>query len=142
MAFPSTPYTAIAIPADSRPEAIFHQYPSLPPERRDKIWTHRLEDTKRQIYRFTLRYPLRPRKFRTTSNDTRASDCLFLQVEPPSRTGKNAEQDYLQPLRESTHRRRSASKTCIESRKVVDMFPETIEFRHFPIDWEYLTSKP
>ena len=108
---------------------------------RHKVWTHYLADATPQIYRFTLRYPKRMRRRDSFGrNYLLAGDQLFLQ--PTGCIKGLAERYYLQHLRESTATRHIASATCVQSRQIVlELYPDTLMFRHFPSDWGFLVDK-
>ncbi|PVH75624.1 hypothetical protein DL98DRAFT_593019 [Cadophora sp. DSE1049] len=115
----------------------FHPYTRLAPELRLKIWRYYLEEETPQMYRFTLRYPLRQGMRGSRLWDVHPDDRVYIQPV------KGFEEDeakpmkcFMEPLKISTMMRRIASKTCVEARQIVlEMFPDTLKFRLLPQHW-------
>ena len=109
---------------------------------RYKIWRHYLAEVTPRIYRFRLRYVNRKsRRDAFCRNRPQACDHLFFRTAGfigGDAERKPAERSFLQHLRESTTTHRVASATCVQSRQVVlELYPDTINFRHFPSEWVY-----
>lgn len=138
MAFSSVPQTGPTFTEHPLVEDVFQPFPRLPPEIRNKIWSFYLADATRQMYRFSLRYPIRS-QVKLPKNCSLPGDELFLEptfTRNKRYAGTSAGLDFLQPLKESTNTRRIASATCVQSRQVVlELFPDTLPFRHFPSKW-------
>jgi hypothetical protein len=138
MAFSSVPQTGPTFTEHPLVEDVFQPFPRLPLEIRNKIWSFYLADATRQMYRFSLRYPIRS-QVKLPKNCSLPGDELFLEptfTRNKRYAGTSAGLDFLQPLKESTNTRRIASATCVQSRQVVlELFPDTLPFRHFPSKW-------
>ncbi|KAH6678615.1 hypothetical protein B0J14DRAFT_326859 [Halenospora varia] len=137
----SRPTTYASESPKSFSHGAFYLFSRLPCELQLKIWSHYLEDATRQMYRFTLRYPIRLQHHIYEIEKIQPVDQLFLQPynyanDNSAQAQAQSERACLQPIEISISTRRIASMTCVQSRKVVlEMFPDTLTFRIFPKDW-------
>lgn len=147
MSFSSVPQTGPTFTKHPPAVDVFHPFPRLPPEIRNKIWSFYLADVTPQRYRFSLRYPVH--EVHRSKSWTFPGDELFLV--PTFTYNKNydgpaAPLDFLKPLKESTNTRRIASATCVQSRQVVlELLPDTLSFRNIPIRrgwWVHMAEFP
>lgn len=119
-----------AVPEKSH--TVFHLFPELPFELRRKIWMILLDPTP-QIYKFKFRYPFRV-SHNPWRNHLRTGDQIFLQ--PFNCSGTSGKTHPFQPLKTLMVTRFVASATCIEFRRIVlELYPDTLKFRHFPSNW-------